>query len=251
MATPVNQQEERNRTPPSSPSPVANQQRSGHGDIATRQGESYYAEAPVRTIFTNEDELNSCRREFWESRVDGNAMVWMTLHSAADALLANDLQLSSAILSASGITAPNGTLELCYDETGREYKIPSYCYTTELLLPPTTQVRPKDSTTEIASIPKSHNEIDLHLKVRVNPGDHNMIVDIYSRDTIGILKQRILEKSMELSNAPGGFVPICAISRQRMMFMGKEMKNDGMLLIDAKMDESKVVQIFLKPTTLQ
>jgi hypothetical protein len=53
--------------------------------------------------------------------------MWAAIRSAAEALLADDLALASAILEASNISTPNGTLELAYDELGHQYKIPIFC----------------------------------------------------------------------------------------------------------------------------
>lgn len=44
-------------------------------------------------------ELDAQRAEFWSSRVDGDAMVWMTLRTAAEACISNDIGTSEAILT--------------------------------------------------------------------------------------------------------------------------------------------------------
>lgn len=66
---------------------------------------------------------------------------------------------------------PNGTLELCYDELGNEYKIPEYCYTT-----PSNISTKKASSIDKpeASQKKTIVGTPLKLKVRVNPGDHTL-----------------------------------------------------------------------------
>lgn len=46
----------------------------------------------------NQDQLNQQRQEFWATRIDGHSIIWQALHSAADAMLANDIALANAIL---------------------------------------------------------------------------------------------------------------------------------------------------------
>ena len=55
--------------------------------------------------------------------------MWQNIHTAADALLNNDVNLARVILEASNILTPYGSLELCYDERGFQYKIPVFCIT--------------------------------------------------------------------------------------------------------------------------
>ena len=55
--------------------------------------------------------------------------MWQNIHTAADALLNNDVNLARVILEASNILTPYGSLELCYDERGYQYKIPVFCIT--------------------------------------------------------------------------------------------------------------------------
>ena len=43
-------------------------------------------------------ELNNQRNEFWGTRTEGNAHMWQSIRSAAEALLSNDLPLANAIL---------------------------------------------------------------------------------------------------------------------------------------------------------
>lgn len=58
------------------------------------------------------------RSEFWDTRVDGNNIVWQGLKSISETYLNNDIDLCNALLEASGIVSPNGTLEMTYDELG-------------------------------------------------------------------------------------------------------------------------------------
>ena len=54
------------------------------------------------------------------------------------------------------------------------------------------------------------------------------------------------DKTVEMSNSGQKNVPNCIVKRQRIMFMGKELK-DTQKLDDLKIDETKIVQVFLRP----
>jgi hypothetical protein len=85
-------------------------------------------ETPAPETFASQAELDAQREDFWGSRSDGDALVWMTLRRAAEACIEGDFGLSGAILLAGDINTPSGVLELCYDDRGREYRLPPYCY---------------------------------------------------------------------------------------------------------------------------
>lgn len=188
------------------------------------------------------EELQKQRQEFWESRVDGSRDMWNALQSAAEAFLSGDISLGHTILSASNISLPNGTLELSYDELGHEYKVPSYCFTT-----------PSNVTTSKLTIEKLDNVSKktiigkpLPLKIRVNPGDHNLQIEADTSNSIAELKRLIYEASIRANEIDSG-VKICPENRQRLIFLGKELKNNQQLLVDVGFDEVRIVQVFLRP----
>lgn len=199
--------------------------------------------APVReTTIISLEELQQQRTEFWDSRVEGNKDMWNALHSAADAFLANDESLAHAILTASGINLPNGTLELCYDELGYEYKVPTFCFIT-----PQNIVTTKPNIDKLDNVSKKTIiGKPLPLKVRVNPGDHNLQIDADTSNSISELKRLIYEASVR-ANETDKYVKVCPENRQRLIFLGKELKNNQQLLIDVGFDDVRVVQVFLRP----
>ena len=73
-------------------------------------------------------QLQQQRNEFWATRVDGNSQSWLALKNVSEAFLGGDIELANALLEASMITTPNGSLDLCYDERGHQYKVPMYCF---------------------------------------------------------------------------------------------------------------------------
>jgi hypothetical protein len=194
--------------------------------------------------YITQGEINNQRSEFWATRTEGNAQMWQTIRSAAEAVLADDLALANAILDASSIITPNGTLEVCFDERGYQYKVPQYCYADPMEL--TTQPPDFTPTNVGSSVKGSENNggtgAMLKLRIRINPGDHNLSVAAGSQSTIGGLKVRICEEAAK--NIPG--LQEVTPERQRIIYLGKQL-NDTTRLADAKFDESKVVQVFLRP----
>lgn len=96
--------------------------------------------------------------------------MWQTIRSAAEAVLADDIPLANAILDASSINTPNGTLEVCYDERGYQYKVPQYCYSSPMEL--TTQ--PLDINPTVSSVKGGDSGgggTVLKLRIRINPGN--------------------------------------------------------------------------------
>lgn len=201
-------------------------------------------------------EINNQRNEFWATRTSGNTTMWQAIHGAADALLADDLPLASAILEASNIVSATGSLELCYDERGHRYKVPQYCYSHPVELrvndPAASHVATRSpSPSSSASNPNSQ-PINLH--VRISPGDKNVTIKITTGEFVSDLKRCIAEqtaptKSEDVDPATDTKVDpskwTCPPSRQRIMLLGRELK-DPQRLSDLGLDERKVVQVFLR-----
>lgn len=186
--------------------------------------------------------------------------MWHNIRTAAEALIANDLALASAILEASNIITTSGTLEVCYDERGTQYKVPLYCIAKPMELATGTgsnnnnsnnnnnNTDSAQSTLPTANALPSQNVVEavpLKLKVRINPGDINMMVNVDTGSSILELKKSIVEQSIQSA------VPVegekMDEGKQRIIFMGRELQN-GQILRDIGLDEQKVVQVFLRPT---
>lgn len=186
--------------------------------------------------------------------------MWQIIRSAAEAVLADDLGLANAILEASLITTPNGSLEVCYDERGVQYKVPVYCYANPVEL--TNEPLPTSSSSNGSSSGLPSEQVrgaPVKLRVRINPGDINVIIDANTGHTVSDLKHLVVEHARR-ANLP---VEGLDHDRQRVIFMGKEMANKTVTnytsspttasltfaqkLSDTTVDDSKVVQIFLRP----
>jgi hypothetical protein len=94
---------------------------------------------------------------------------------------------------------PNGSLELCYDELGHEYKVPTYCFTT----PENISSKPALDKLENVS-KKTIVGKPLPLKIRVNPGDHNLQIDAETSNSIAELKRLVFEASVRVSPVSRG-----------------------------------------------
>lgn len=88
-------------------------------------------------------------------------------------------------------------MELCYDELGHEYKIPTYCFSTPANV---TTAKPNVDKLDNAS-KKTIVGKPLPLKVRVNPGDHNLQIDADTSNSIAELKRLIFDASVRVSSA--------------------------------------------------
>lgn len=100
--------------------------------------------------------------------------MWQTIRSAAEAVLTDDIPLANAILDASSILTPNGTLEVCYDERGYQYKVPQYCYSNPMeLTTQTTDITPTGVGSGGSSVKGDGGgagAANLKLRIRINPG---------------------------------------------------------------------------------
>lgn len=200
---------------------------------------------PQQKLVTySESELKELRKEFWESRVDGSPEMYIALRSVCEAILNKDSGLADAILQASNITTTGSTLSQCYDERGHEYNIPSYCWSSEG--PPdltkktlTTESKQRFNKDTIANADK-----DLVLKVQISPGDRNFTVSANTSNSVAELKRLICEASTTKSERNTCTEPVLE-TRQRIIFMGKELRN-AQYLGDIGLDGERVIQVFLR-----
>lgn len=202
------------------------------------------------------EELEKLREDFWGSRVDGNSQIWGTIRTCAEMILQSSngnegIETANAILTASNIKTPRGTLELCYDEWGFAYHIPNYCLSDPVAF--------GGSLPKAISAPVSRSELGspISLEVRVYPSDKKLLIKCHSNTFISELKELIEQQSIE-ANKADNLTPICEVRKQRVIYLGREfIANDQMLRDTYLMDTSndtpskktpvKVLQVFLRP----
>ena len=189
------------------------------------------------------------RDEFWATRVDGDLNMWLSLRRACDAILSEDLGLAEALLDASGLKTAEGSIAACFDERGFAYKLPTYCFCNPVDIAVSGNDQSKIASDTSASESNDVSEDDNHdknssdlitIKVRINPGEKNAEVRCCLSSTVLLMRKRVsqLEEmtSMDVS-----------VNRLRLIFMGRELKDDKELLRDVKIDESRVLQVFIRP----
>ena len=180
-------------------------------------------------------------------------MVWQAIKAACEAILDGDKALALAILDASCISVEGESVEHCYDELGRLYDVPPYLFTHPR--PPKKkkdQEKEKDGNSitnkSIGGKDGCVEGVPLTLQVRVNPGEMKMEINATSTDTVSTLKSLVEQQAISIASPTSSTPMSCESSRQRVMFLGKELKDDQNLG-DVDFD-GNVVQIFLRPVTV-
>ena len=120
------------------------------------------------------------------------------------------------------------------------YIVPPYCTTNQI-----KDMKTKGNNSTI-TLNKKKNIPGMPLKLKVRVCDLNITLDALSSHSVQELKQLITDKTNEINNSGQKNVPNCIVKRQRIMFMGKELK-DNQRLDDLKIDDTKVIQVFLRP----
>ena len=105
-------------------------------------------------------------------------------------------------MKASNMISPNGSLELCFDELNRVYRVPLLCIVnpTNLITQSSFMINKDENDKNENDNILSKNSVESHsinLKIRINPGDFNLIIPASSANLISELKQFILEQSLK------------------------------------------------------
>ena len=176
--------------------------------------------------------------------------MWLALRRACEAVLSGDVVLADALLDGAGLKTTEGSISTCFDERGFAYKLPVHCF-----------CDPVDNTTsgaaaykaDVVSVSNSVASSDavsdegvqnsgdfINVKVRINPGEKNATVRCSPTDPVYRIRQRVCQLD-DMASAG------VTVDRLRLIFMGRELKDDSQLLRDAKIDESRVLQVFIRP----
>ena len=185
----------------------------------------------VQKTMTPED-IRKKRAEFWDTQVSGNRDAWNYLKMSAEALLGGDADTANAILEAASIRTPSGSLALCYDERGNEYRVPDYCFS-----------NPSTSGSVAPPKPKPTGPAKpIELRMRVPSHITDFQVKITDADTVGDLKKALYEAMA----ARDGVEPL-DIGRMRCIFSGRNL-DDALVIREVNgLDDKGVVQIFPRP----
>ncbi len=93
-------------------------------------------------------------------------------------------------------------MDLCYDDRGFEYKVPAFCYQIHKF---SAEPMVLDNCVKAIPVITQDYEPDTTLKIRINPGDFNLSIAVNTKNNIGFLKQKILEKSIEVGTYDSQF----------------------------------------------
>lgn len=181
-----------------------------------------------------------------------------------DNILKKDIDNANAFLQASNLSCPDGNLELIFDERGNKYKIPVFCFSNPIEIVNSdkdgkssgandTEV---NSARSVESLPHGP---PVALKVRINPGDISLTIDISCEATIYDLKNLVCRMT-QVNNLL--FFHLSFINmfifyllkdrpelskltpeKQRIIFMGKELQNKKVIKT-VGFDDVRVIQIF-------
>lgn len=163
----------------------------------------------------------------------GNADAWNYLKMASEALLEGDAETANAIIEAASIRSPSGSLSLCYDERGNEYKVPDYCF---------SEMGPFVKAVKKIKQKSTGPPVKINIKFRV-PGHAKdfPINNIDDTTSVGELKATLYD----VMGKRNGTEPL-PIARMRAIFAGRNLDDDK-ILRDAGIKNKCVVQIFPRP----
>jgi len=183
-------------------------------------------------------DLTKMREEFWHTRVDGNQAMWLALKGAAEALIEGREDLANSLLQASQISTPEGNLLTCYDELGHEYVVPKWGYSN----PSDLVVQSAKEPLQVASFSSrlgGGDPVTVHF--RVAPGEKDFTVETTTGTTIEHLKFQLKQTIEESAEEIRREIP--TIGNQRIVFRGKELKNNETVGA-TKIDSNFIVQAY-------
>mmetsp|Transcript_10785 Transcript_10785/g.34315 ORF Transcript_10785/g.34315 Transcript_10785/m.34315 type:complete len:222 (-) Transcript_10785:97-762(-) len=154
------------------------------------------------------------RDEFWDTTVEGNPQTWAALRVVAETIVAGDIAQANALLEASNITTPSGTLRECYDERGRQYSVPDYC-----LSYPTNLFQDKEKLARKPRRGAPSKEV-IPIKLRMAGQTKDVALEVALNRTVVSVKEEYLSKLPD-DKAPEGGV--------RFFFWGRECNDDAPL----------------------
>lgn len=172
---------------------------------------------PAWDCTVTQEELIRKREEFWDTRVEGDLECWKLLRMACEAA---DSASAETIVHAGGLTLAQGTIQVCYDSTGRKYELPPYVINEPVCFRP-----PEENA--VVAIP---NET-YHLTLRSTKAPDMSVI------------MNSLQQAVHLKEVFSAKTNI-AIDKVRLFFNGKELKNN-MPLGKAQLTNEVVVQVMV------
>jgi len=203
-------------------------------------------------------EIDNKRREFWDTApaYEGSREIWDALKAACEA---EDTGMAQAILAASEIKLPNGSLTNCFDINGSKYNIPQFCisYPDNMVAdtvtaaaqvpapvvaapapasaaPPAMSPTPQARSTPTSPVSPAEGE-GMKIKCRLSIGQDETFI-FGMRDTAMMVKERVFEsKRIEMY-------------RMRVYFVGKVVP-DRLPLVSLGLGKNDVIQVMVLPAS--
>lgn len=194
-------------------------------------------------------EIERRRKEFWDTApaYEGRREIWDALKAACDE---DDTTMAQAILTASDIKLPHGSLTVCFDATGTKYIIPRFCicYPTNMIESiASPEQAPSCSTRNETSrvSPQTHDSTSLSqgssekcsdvvkIKCRLSIGE-DVFLDCEPTDIALHIKESLYDSKK------------IAMSRMRIYFVGKPVP-DQLPIANLGLGRNDVLQIMILP----
>ncbi|CAD8191030.1 unnamed protein product [Paramecium pentaurelia] len=160
------------------------------------------------------------RKEFWESRVEGEKVYWQSIQKAIEE---QDEANALAILNACDLKLVNNSIQLLYDNSMHKYDVPIFMINEPQSFPSTKYCD--------AGLIQNFQETELKIKVRSNKLPQDFEVLTHTNQSITELKTKVQE------SAPGS-------EQCRLFFKGREMRNHH-LIGNYQLKDGEMVQAFM------
>jgi len=173
-----------------------------------------------------EPELKKKRQEYWETRVEGKARMWLALKSACEA---NDAE-AVGFLRAAGLKLVNKSLQMAYDSHGDKYDVPIFC-----INEPKLYDVPKETKFDKSDVKKATITVKLRCAGFTKDIEEKLDTDL----PVESLKLLFLEKS-KLNENP-------EVTDARLFYEGKELKPSH-IVGEYGVQDDRVITVFIRKT---
>ncbi|OMJ70894.1 hypothetical protein SteCoe_31031 [Stentor coeruleus] len=172
-----------------------------------------------QTTMTKE-EIDIKIKEFWDTRVEGNPMVWQVLQQAC---AEPEPEKAEDLVKAYNLTLNNGLLQQTYDERGYRYDLPPF----------------------VINLAVKYGETKIIARAPVQVKAEN--IELILR-AAGLTDYKVNTKTNEtVKNIKGKFLVHAKLQKDvRLFFNGRELKDDS-LLGHCNVPNGVVIQVFIKP----
>lgn len=171
-----------------------------------------------QTTMTRE-EIDVKIKEFWETRVEGNPLIWQALQQAC---AEPDADKAEGLLKAYNLTLNNGFMQQSYDERGYRYDLPPF------VINPAVKYGEVRVITR-ASVQVKGENLDLIFRTA---GISDCKICVKSDESVKTVKEKFKENSKVMKDV-------------RLFFNGKELKDES-LIGHCNLPSGMVVQVFMK-----